>query len=283
MGTFPPTDIQLEGRVAIITGGERGLGLAMALALARAGGRLVLASPDQMRLDEAVSKVEEVGGAGCAHAQVTDITDRDQCQVLVAAAVEKFGQLDVLFNNARRLHRGPGIPLNGNTLSVAETDPEIFRQTVMVNVVGTFYMTQAATRHFIAAGGGKIVNVTTSRRNFSGKNNSPYGVTKAAIESETLIWARDLADQGITVNSLLPGGASDTDPERPILPDRVLLPVDIMDPLAVWLASAQSDRVTGCRFRGDQWNPDLPLNEAAHGAREEPVFAEQPVLTPMPD
>ena len=75
--------------------------------------------------------------------------------------------------------------------------------------------------------------------------------------------------------TLLPGGASDTDPNRPKKEGQVLLPVDIMDPLAVWLASDQSDGANGCRFVGKLWNPDLPPSEAANGAREEPIFADQ--------
>jgi hypothetical protein len=77
----------------------------------------------------------------------------------------------------------------------------------------------------------------------------------------------------VTVNALLPGGASDTDPDRPKRPGMTLLPVDIMNPLAVWLASAESDGVTGARFVGAKWNPGLPPGEAAMAAREQPVFA----------
>ena len=104
--------------------------------------------------------------------------------------------------------RGPGIPAHGNSLPVFETDPDIYRESVMVNVVGTFNMTRAALPHMMAAGAGKIINLTTSLRNFYQTRNSPYGVTKAAEESETAIWAADLAESGVTVNSLLPGGAS---------------------------------------------------------------------------
>ena len=104
------------------------------------------------------------------------------------------------------------------------------------------------------------------------RHNSPYGVTKAAIESATLIWAADLAGTGVTVNSLLPGGACDTDPNRPPIPGVVLLPVDIMNSAVVWLASRLSDGKTGGRYVGRLWDGSLPPSVAALRAMEPPVL-----------
>lgn len=275
MSTYPLPAINLDGRVVIITGGDTGLGRSMALALAQCGASLVIASVNEEGCDRVAAEIVDAHGAGRALAVKTDITNLGQCRRLVGRTLETFNRLDVLFNNARRLMRGPGLPPAGNSLPLWETDPEVYEQTVMVNVVGTFYMSRAAVEYFRDSRTGKIINISTSRRNFSGARNSPYGVTKAAVESQTLIWARDLDNTDVTVNSLLPGGASDTDPNRPRKEGQVLLPVDIMDPLAVWLASDQSDGTNGCRFVGKLWNPDLAPTEAANGAREEPVFAEQ--------
>jgi 3-oxoacyl-[acyl-carrier protein] reductase len=268
-------DIDLQGRVVIMTGGDRGLGRAMALALAGAGAKLVLASPEAGGLAAVAAELEAASGQA-ALAVPADITDPASSADLVAATLEAFGHLDVLFNNARRFMRGPGLPAHGNSLTVFETDPDIYRETVMVNVVGTFNMTRAALAPMMEKGAGKIINLTTSLRNFYQPRNSPYGVTKAAEESETAIWAADLAETGVTVNSLLPGGACDSDPNRVKQPGQTLLPVDIMDPLAVWLASAGSDGITGCRFVGRLWDAALPPDEAAQGAREDPVFQGQP-------
>jgi 3-oxoacyl-[acyl-carrier protein] reductase len=110
------------------------------------------------------------------------------------------------------------------------------------------------------------------------RNNSPYGVTKAAIEAETLIWAQDLADSGVTVNSLIPGGAADTgfvhEASRKELAamGRTLLPPAVMVPPIVWLASRHSDGVNGARFVGKLWDEGLPPNEAAAKAREASVL-----------
>ena len=275
MSTFPIPKISLGGRVVIMTGGDRGLGFSMATALMRCGARLVIASNDSDACTQASRKLDELAGSQRSLAVATNILCLDQCRHAVQRAVEEFGQCDVLFNNARRFMRGPGLPPQGNSLPFYETNPDIYKQTVQVNVIGTFFMARAAVEHFRTKGSGKIINVSTSRRNFSGPRNSPYGVTKAAIESETLIWARDLDGSGITVNSLLPGGSADADPNRPRSPDKILLPVDVMDPLAVWLASNQSDSANGCRYVGKLWDPDLMPDDAAEGAREEPVFMEQ--------
>jgi len=275
MPTFPLPDIDLGGRVVIMTGGDRGLGRSMAQAQAQCGASLVIASTDAEGCARTADEINAAGGSGRAIAVPTDITDLGACRALVAKTVAELGRLDVLYNNARRLMRGPGLPPAGNSLPIWETDPEVWRETIVVNVIGTFFMARAAVEHFREAGSGKIVNVSTSRRNFSGPRNSPYGVSKAAVESETLIWARDLEGSGITVNALLPGGASDTDPNRPKREGQVLLPVDIMDPLAVWLAAPNSDGHTGCRFVGKKWDPALPPDRAADAAREEPTFMEQ--------
>ena len=265
-------DIRLDRRVVILTGADRGLGRAMSLALAGKGARMVLASRATEGLEAVAAEITALAGTGNALVATTDITDLDSCRRLIAQTLDHFGALDVLVNNARRRHRGPGIPPRGNALPVNETDPMIWRETVMVNVVGTYFMTHAALPHFMGRRAGKIVNLSTSLRNFHRATQSPYGVTKAAIEAETLIWSSDLKGTGVTVNSLLPGGACDSDPERVRSPDQNLLPVDIMNPLMIWLASKRSDHVTGHRFVGRLWDPALAPDDAAECAREEPVF-----------
>ncbi|MDF1591585.1 MAG: SDR family NAD(P)-dependent oxidoreductase [Desulfobacterales bacterium] len=271
-------DIRLDGRVVIVTGADRGLGRGMSLGLARAGATVMLASPEMEGLKAVAAEIGSLG-AGRALVQVVDITDFSSCRALVRKTLAQTGRLDVLVNNARRLHRGPGIPSHGNSLPVFETDPEIYRQTVQVNVIGTFFMSRAALDHFREQGKGKIINLTTSARHFYHRHDSPYGVTKAALEASTQIWARDLEESGITVNSLLPGGSTDSDPDRPQKPGQVLLPVSIMCPPIIWLASELSDGVNGCRFVAKKWDASLPPARAAEAAREEPVFTGQPLGT----
>jgi NAD(P)-dependent dehydrogenase (short-subunit alcohol dehydrogenase family) len=269
---MPVEKVDLEGRVVVVTGGSRGLGRAMAQALAEAGGKVVLAAPasEQDRLAQAALEIDAATEPGTAHAIAADILAPDDCRHLVAATLKHFGGLHVLVNNARRLHRGPGLPPEGNQLPVQDTDPAIWRETIMVNVVGTFQMTRAALPHLMAQKWGRIINLTTSLGTMQRRHNSPYGVTKAALEAATLIWAQDLAGTGVTVNSLIPGGSCDSDPDRPPTPG--LLPVTIMNPAVVWLASTLSDGHTGERYVGKLWDVRRPAEEAARGALEPPVL-----------
>jgi 3-oxoacyl-[acyl-carrier protein] reductase len=149
---------------------------------------------------------------------------------------------------------------------------------IITNINGTFLMARHAAPHLLRAVSGRIVNVTTSLPTMQRKANSPYGVSKAAIEAETLIWAQDLDGTGVTVNSLIPGGAADTDfvhkaaRERLIQEGRELLSPQVMVAPMVWLASSLSDGVTGARFVGKLWDAFLPPAEAAARAREASVL-----------
>ena len=149
---------------------------------------------------------------------------------------------------------------------------------IVTNVNGTFLMARSAVPPMLNGGFGRIVNITTSLATMQRRNNSPYGVTKAAIEAETLIWAQELKDTGVTVNSLIPGGAADTEfvheASRKELAamGRTLLPPSVMVPPVLWLASRLSDGVTGARFVGKLWDDALPPNDAAMKAREPSVL-----------
>ena len=266
------TDIDLDGTVVAMTGASVGLGKSMSLALARAGARIVLAAPEQDLLEVVASEIEATVGPGRALPVKTDITVRAECDGMLAESIRHFGKLQVLVNNARRPVRGPGLPPAGNFLPFWESNPDIWQESVQVNVNGTFLVSHVVTPHLIGNGWGRIVNINTSLNGLVQSRNSPYGVTKAALESATLIFAADLAGTGVTVNTLLPGGPCETDPNRPPDPKLKLLPVDVMDSAIVWLASKRSDGKTGGRYIGRLWNDRLPPDEAAASAFTPPVF-----------
>ncbi len=259
--------IRLNDRVVIMTGGSQGLGRAMALALADADARLVLASPDAERLGKVANEIGQLAGQGRALRVVADITKRDDCKKVLEQSLATFGTVQVLVNNARHIIRGyPKVPF-------WEVDPEFWQKSIHVNVNGTFLISHAITPHLVAQGWGRIVNISTSLGTLQRVKNSHYGVSKAAIEAETIIWAKDLEGTGVTVNSLLPGGRVDTGEGQAAREDgRKLLPVDIMNPLIIWLASDLSDGETGGRYVGKNWDHSLPPNEAAEKAREAPVL-----------
>lgn len=264
--------IDLDGTVVAITGASTGLGKSMSIALTQAGARVVLAAPETDLLEAVAAEIETKAGPGRALPLKTDITVRTDCKRLLAESIRRFGKLEALVNNARRPVRGPGLPPAGNFLLFWESNPSIWQESVQVNVNGTFLISHVVTPHLIANGWGRIVNINTSLGGLSQSRNSPYGVTKAALESATLIFAADLVGTGVTVNTLLPGGACDTDPTRPPNSNLKLLPVDIMDPAIVWLCSQRSNGKTGGRYVGRLWNTKLPPDEAAAGALTLPVF-----------
>jgi NAD(P)-dependent dehydrogenase (short-subunit alcohol dehydrogenase family) len=109
-------DIRLDGKVVIMTGADRGLGRVMSLSLAQAGATVVLASPFIEELNAVAAEIETCG-TGLPLVQFVDITDLASCRALIRSTIAKAGRLDVLVNNARRLHYGPGLPSQGNFVS----------------------------------------------------------------------------------------------------------------------------------------------------------------------
>ena len=275
------SDLRLEGRVAIVTGAARGIGKAIAHALTRAGAHVLYADMDGGATGAATREVAGQPGCGRVLGVPCDITNPADCERTVNEAVRLFGSLDIVVNNAGKgpvhLERSP----RTKSLKFYEADPMVWREILMTNVVGTFFMSHFAAPHLIKAGNkGRIINVTTSLNTMQRRNNSPYGVSKVAIEAETLIWSKDLEGTGVTVNTVLPGGATNTD----FLSDmgrqaaqktgRVVLEPEIIVPPVLWLASDEAAHVTGQRFVGKDWDHALPMAEAAQKAREPQVIRE---------
>jgi 3-oxoacyl-[acyl-carrier protein] reductase len=258
----------LDGKTAIVTGAAQGLGKVMATALVQAGARVALADINAQAVEEAAAQIEQDVGRGAAIAVSADINSLQDCERLVGECRARFGAVHVLVNAARRLHRGPGLPASGNSLPFWQSDPRIWQETVQTNVAGTFFLTRTVVPHLMAQNWGRIINITTGRSGMTGARGSPYGVTKMALEAATLIWAADLKGTGVTVNSLLPGGSCANEPGKLTRSGNPLLPMDIMNPALLWLASDLSDGCTGNRYIGKLWDADLPPGEAAAGALE---------------
>jgi NAD(P)-dependent dehydrogenase (short-subunit alcohol dehydrogenase family) len=260
----------LTGRPVIVTGGSRGLGREMVLALAAAGASLaVVGSRATSALDETVAAAN--AGPGQAIGLVADVTDYAQCEAAVAATIAAFGRVDVLINNAGLGMRRVSETFNTKPTHFWETDPVAWREIVDINLNGAFNMARAAVPHMVAQGFGKLISISTSDQTMVRRGYSPYGPSKAGLEAASRVWAQDLIGTGVDVNVYLPGGAADTD-LLPPSPDKKgadgnLLPASIMRRMIGWLCADESNGISGARFIARLWDETLPASQAALLAR----------------
>ena len=236
----------LKGRVAIVTGGNGGIGLGMARGLVAAGARVVVAARDAGKSRAAVQDLTARGGE--AHAVATDVTDEGSVGALIEATLGRFGRLDVLVNNA-----GINIRKPAHELALDE-----WRKVLDTNLTSAFLCSKAAYPAFKTAGGGKVINIGSMMSIFGASFAPVYSASKGGIvqltKSTAVAWAKD----NIQVNAVLPGWI-DTDltqnarREVPGLNENILRRtpagrwgvIDDMSGVAVFLASPASDFVTG--------------------------------------
>ena len=270
------TNTCLENRMAIVTGAASGLGRAMARALTGAGAKVAFLDIDE---EGAVAAALIPGAGERTLAVACDITRSRDCARAVAETVAAFGALHILVNCGARGNIHVQQSPRTRSMRFWEADPDEWTKVVDTNVNGHFLMAHHAATHMIAAGWGRIVNITTSLATMQRVRNTPYAVTKVAMEGATIVWAKDLDGTGVTCNSLIPGGAVDTPfvqpSEREFLAGNLLQPEVVVAPM-LWLASDLSDGVTGARFVGKLWDATLPPGEAAAKAREAPVVVPVP-------
>jgi NAD(P)-dependent dehydrogenase (short-subunit alcohol dehydrogenase family) len=263
---------QPTNHVAVVTGGGRGLGRAMVLGLARAGFRVIAtAARERAEIDAVVQEVERNCDEARAIAVLADVTREDDCARVVDTALRQFGRLDILVNNAGRGMKYVSDTFLTEPTRFWETTPETWRMVIDTNANGPFMMARSAVPLMVKAGWGRIVNISMSHETMRRRGFSPYGPSKAALESETIIWSQDLAGTGVTVNALLPGGATLTGMIPDAVSDEVqstLLDPAIIVPPLLWLASSDSDGITGCRLIATRWRTDLSAREAAEAATD---------------
>lgn len=187
--------MKLDGKVALITGGASGLGLAVALQMAAEGARLVLVDWDQPSLEVATAKVMQSGGE--VRSLRGDVSDTATAPAAVELASSAFGRLDILFNNA-------GIdPLRAR--SVTETDVSDWDRILDVNVKSAYLMSRKAIPLMREGGGGSIVNTASTAGIKAAGDETAYSVSKAAMVSLTCALALDFASDGIRANCICPG------------------------------------------------------------------------------
>lgn len=270
-------DHSLLDRVVMVTGGGRGLGREMALALIASGARVVITGArSAAELEQVQAEAEEIGGGDRCRSVLADVTSEVDCARVVATAIDAFGAIYGLINNAGRGMRLISETFNTQPTRFWESDPEAWRKIVDTNINGAFLMARAAAPHLVAQGAGMIVNISTSPVTMVRRGYSPYGPSKAALEACSASWAQDFDGSGVCVNVLLPGGATDT----ALLPgsgpgrrgaDGQLLDPAIMAPPAVWLCSDDARRYTGRRFVAKHWKSGMSKDEGVRAALQPEV------------
>jgi NAD(P)-dependent dehydrogenase (short-subunit alcohol dehydrogenase family) len=252
----------LEGRSAIVTGAGRGLGKAMAEALAANGARVALLDVDRDVLTAALADVLAGGGQGCAIALLADVTDEKRARDAVDEIAARIGGPDILVNDAAMGPQFFGSDGGGRGPKFWEVDPELWLRVVTVNAFGPQLMASVCVPGMIARGWGRIVNVTTSLNTMYLPGGGSYGPSKAALEANTSIMARDLEGTGVTANVLIPGGPANTRmiPDTLAARDALIQPGAMKAP-AVWLCSSDSDGVNGMRFIAALWDGTLAREE----------------------
>jgi NAD(P)-dependent dehydrogenase (short-subunit alcohol dehydrogenase family) len=242
--------VDLRDRVAIVTGGGRGIGRSIALGYARAGAKVIISSARNRDEAEAVA-AESAGLTGAIQAVQADVTVADDVERVVQRALELCGRIDVLVNNAARGMRFVNERFMSEPRPFWDADPDAWRMVMETNTVGVFLVTRAVVPHMLAAGHGAIVNVTINQQTMVRRGFSPYGPSKAALEAMTEVWAQELEGTGVVINLLLPGGATATGMVPDDVPEGVnLLSPEVVVPGALHLAV--TDR-SGQRIVGAEW------------------------------
>jgi NAD(P)-dependent dehydrogenase (short-subunit alcohol dehydrogenase family) len=187
-------DFSLEGKIALITGGSRGIGEAIAMALAEHGAHCILISRKIEGLQAVREKIEAQGGK--ADAIACHVGHMDQIENLFTQIGDRFGKLDILINNAATN------PYFGELIGAEE---RAWNKTLEVNLKGPFFLTQHAAKLMEKGGGGAVVNVSSVVARQPGPMQGIYSITKAALVAMTQAYAKELAGKNIRVNALLPG------------------------------------------------------------------------------
>jgi 3-oxoacyl-[acyl-carrier protein] reductase len=242
----------------IITGAAGGIGRAMTLGLAQAGVR-VAAAELASRKEAADELMREAASRGLQDRVAIipcDVTSAEDCAAAVQKTIERFGAVHGLVNNAAIGMQNIGPVQVGTRKKFFEVAADTWCASINANVCGPYLMARAIAPVLVAQGWGRIVNITTSHFTMVMEGFSPYGPSKAALEAASVIWAKDLAGTGVTVNVLVPGGPANTRmiPLSEVADRSTLIQPETMIEPICWLMSHGSDGVTSRRIIAKDWN-----------------------------
>jgi NAD(P)-dependent dehydrogenase (short-subunit alcohol dehydrogenase family) len=265
----------MEQRVAIVTGGLRGLGRAMAFGLAREGHDVVAVG----HIDTDITEVEAAAAgsnvAGHILPLVADLRRPADCDRVVAMALSRFGGVNILVNNAGLTFTtiDPARFRRAEPQKFWQVSDDIVRAVIETNYIAADQMARRVAPTMVEQGWGRIVNVTTKLDTMNRPYTSPYGASKAALEMATEVWAKEVQGTGLTINIVNPGAGANTPGmaeemramSREGRAPRLVEPDEMVPPL-LYVVSHEADDVNGYRFDANLWDSALPPAEAARRA-----------------
>jgi 2-dehydro-3-deoxy-L-rhamnonate dehydrogenase (NAD+) len=238
--------IDLKGRGAIVTGGARGIGLAVVQKLLVSGAAVAPWDIDGAALENAVASLKPTGRV---HTAVVDVTDESSVGKAADDLIRDFGKIDILVNNAG---------ITGGNAPLWELEPMVWRQVVDVNLIGPYQVCRAVVPHMIAAGYGRIVNVASIAGKDGNPNASHYSASKAGLIGLTKSLAKELATKGVLVNCITPAAAKTEmfaqmteqhiDYMLSKIPMNRFVAVDEIAAMIAWLCSSDCSFSTGAVF-----------------------------------
>ena len=274
---MPESTAPLVGKVAIVTGAgsvtdsRTSMGPVMAKALIVAGASVAGFDVNADGLSRLATLLDNQPMKGRFLPVVCDVSSPGACEAAVAQVTSTLGAPDILVNHAG-IGQSEAAPPGGKfPFPFWEAVPAVWLKMQLVNSFGPFLLARLVVPSMLRRKWGRIINTVTSFETMLDANRSAYGPSKAALESSSAIWAKELAGTGVTVNCILPGGmvASNSPGLRNAPKERMLAP-DIMASPVTWVASPASDGVTGRRFVARLWDPNLS-GEANAARQTDPI------------
>ena len=279
----------MEQRVAVVTGGLRGLGRAMALGLAKAGHRVAAVGHIEADIPELNAAAAEQQLRDRVWPLVADLRKPEECDRIVAETRARFGSLDILVNNAGLTftYIDPARFRRPTIQRFWEVPDEIVENVIVTNYLAGDRLSRRVAPAMVAQGWGRIVNVTTKLDTMNRVGTHPYGASKAALEMASEVWAKDVEGTGLTINIVNPGAGANTpgmaDEMRQMSREgraaRLVEPEEMVPPL-LYVVSREADRVNGMRFDANAWDAALAPAEAARLAGRPAGFVLHPQAPP---
>src|SRR6516225_2258123 len=275
----------MERRVAIVTGGLRGLGRAMAFGLARDGHSVLAVGHIDADVAEIEAATAGTNVSGHILALVADLRRPSDCDRVVAMARKRLGTPQILVNNAGLTFTtiDPARFRRPEPQKFWQVSDDIVRAVIETNYIAADQMARRVAPEIVAHGWGRIINVTTKLDTMNRAHTSPYGASKAALEMATEVWSKEVEGTGLTINIVNPGAGANTPGmaeemrtmSREGRAARLVEPDEMVPPL-LYVVSREADGVNGWRFDANLWDTALPPAEAAHRAGRPAGFEMHP-------